>query len=257
MSSSPYYAARVRSVAHAGSRGVTVELDLCLEARPGQFVMLWLPRVDEKPLSLVDSDPVTLTVVQAGPFTARLQSLQVGERVYVRGPLGSGFSLRAERPLLVAGGAGAAPLVFLARRLREAGRPVTVALGARTAAELLLAERFERLGARVLVSTDDGSQGDRGLVVDLADRLLASGAYDYVYACGPARLLDRVEMLCAMYGVPGQVSREAYMRCAAGLCGSCACGNGRLVCRDGPVFPVSASAGLRMALALARETQTR
>jgi len=228
----------VRQAEAAGARGITLALDLRLAAQPGQFVMLWLPRMDEKPFSLADGDPVTLTIVSAGPCTARLQHLRVGDPVYLRGPLGHGFSLAAERPLLVAGGAGAAPLAFLTRRLREAGRPVTVALGARTADDLLLAERLAGLGARVLVSTDDGTAGTHGLVTELAARLLASNAHDHVYACGPAPMLDGVAALCHEYGVPGEVSREAHMRCGTGICGSCDRGDGLLVCRDGPVFPL-------------------
>jgi len=238
MAERTYAAARVRRIESAGSHGVTVELDLRLDAQPGQFVMLWLPRVDEKPFSLVDADPVTLTVVQVGPFTERLQRLRVGDTLHLRGPLGRGYSLGGERPLLVGGGSGAASLAFLARRLAEAGRPVTVALGARTAAEVLLAGRFRERGAHVLVSTDDGSAGEHGLVTDLAQRLLACGGYDHVYACGPAPMLERVEELCRSYGVPGEVSHEAYMRCGTGICGSCDRGDGLLVCRDGPVFRV-------------------
>lgn len=238
MAPSSHLAATATRVSPAGSRGVTIELDLRLEARPGQFVMLWLPRVDEKPLSLVDSSPVTLTVVRVGPFTERMQQVRAGDKLYLRGPFGSGFSLCGERPLLIGGGCGAAPLAFLARRLCEAGRPVTVALGARTEGELLLRERFARLGAGLLVSTEDGSAGERGLVTEVAARRLAAGEHDRVYACGPAPMLERVAGLCRQHGVPGEQSWEAYMRCGIGVCGSCDRGDGLLVCRDGPVFPV-------------------
>lgn len=238
MAEGAYLAARVDRVRRAGAHGVTLELDLRLAADPGQFVMVWLPRVDEKPFSLVDGDPVALTIVQVGPFTARLQGVRAGDTLFLRGPLGKGYSLAGERPLLVGGGSGVASLAFLARRLAEAGRPVTVAVGARTASDLLLVDRLAAAGARVLVSTDDGSAGERGLVTALAERLLAAGQHDYVYACGPAPMLGRVEELCRLWGVPGEVSREAYMRCGSGLCGSCDRGDGQLVCRDGPVFRI-------------------
>lgn len=238
MAEHSHLAAQVRRVEPAGDRAITVELDLLLGARPGQFVMVWLPRVDEKPFSLVDDGPATLTVVRVGPFTERLQRLQAGDTLFLRGPLGNGYSLAGVRPLLVGGGSGVASLAFLARRLAESGRAPTVALGARTAAEVLLAERFRRLGCRVFVSTDDGSAGERGLVTEVAGRLLAAGAHDHVYACGPAAMLERVEALCRTHGLPGEVSREAYMRCGTGICGSCDCGAGLLVCHDGPVFRV-------------------
>ncbi len=238
MVSDRHLAARVRQVIPASAHSVAIELDLQLVAQPGQFVMAWLPRVDEKPFSLTDSDPVTLAVVEVGPFTARMQRLQPGDALYLRGPFGRGFSLAGERPLLVGGGSGAAALAFLARRLREAGRPATAILGARTASELLLADRFTALGAGLLLCTDDGSAGERGLVTDALARLLGRGAHDRVYACGPAPMLERVAELCRACGVPGEVSREAYMRCGLGICGSCDCGGGQLVCRDGPVFAI-------------------
>ncbi|MDI7275263.1 MAG: dihydroorotate dehydrogenase electron transfer subunit [Anaerolineae bacterium] len=241
MSPSPYLAGRVARVEPAGARAITVVSDLRLTAHPGQFVMLWLPRVDEKPFSLVDDDPVTLTIVEVGPFTRRLQGLQAGQPLFLRGPLGNGFSLAGERPLLVAGGSGAAALAFLARRLCEAGREVTVALGARTASELLLAGRYRAIGARLLVSTEDGSEGERGLVTALAERFIAEEPHDRVYACGPAPMLERVAAMCHAAGVPGELSHEAYMRCGIGVCGSCDRGDGLLVCRDGPVFPVPGS----------------
>lgn len=237
MGSRLHWSGRILRVAAAGSHGVTLELDLKLGARPGQFVMAWLPRVDEKPFSLVSDDPVTLTVVRVGPFSERIQHMGPGEVLYLRGPLGNGFSLAGERPLLIAGGCGAAPLAFLARRLGAEGRRVTVALGARTARELLLSERFERAGARLAVCTDDGTAGCRGLVTDLAARLLEDGRHDFVYACGPRPMLERVAELCRRQQVPGELSWEAYMRCGIGVCGSCDRGDGRLVCRDGPVFP--------------------
>lgn len=238
MPASTHTCTRVRSSAPAGVRGVRLELDLTFQARPGQFVMLWLPGVDEKPFSLVDADPVTLAVVRVGPFTERMQHVRAGEELYLRGPLGHGFSLCGERPLLVAGGCGAAPLAFLAKQLRLAGRPFTVALGARAADDLLLEERFVGAGADLLVTTDDGSRGERGLVTEIAERRLASGEHDMVYACGPGPMLDHVASLCKTYGVPGELSWEAYMRCGIGVCGSCDRGDGLLVCRDGPVFAV-------------------
>jgi len=237
MAHDPYLALRVHNATPAGARGITLELDGRLEAQPGQFVMAWLPRVNEKPFSLVDDDPITLTIVQVGPFTERVQRLRAGDEFYLRGPLGHGFSLTGERPLLVGGGCGAAPLAFLAKRLAAARRPATVALGARTASELLLAERFARWGAEVHISTDDGSAGERGLVTALAVQLLSTGRHDRIYACGPRPMLDGVSMFCRERAVPGELSWEAYMRCGIGVCGSCDRGDGLLVCKDGPVFP--------------------
>lgn len=90
-------------------------LDGSLDAGPGQFVMAWLPGIDEKPFSLMAADPVTLAVAGVGPFTHALEQRKVGDSLWVRGPFGRGFTPRGERLLLAAGGYGAAPLAYLAQ----------------------------------------------------------------------------------------------------------------------------------------------
>jgi dihydroorotate dehydrogenase electron transfer subunit len=205
--------------------------------------MAWLPGLDEKPFSLVRADPVTLTIARVGPFTGAVFSLGIGDRLWLRGPLGQPFTLppqqsptaNSQRPiLLVAGGYGVAPLHFLARCARGAGWQVSVVVGARTAADVIFAGRFAALDARVVVTTDDGSLGEQSLATDAADRLLAEVDHQAIYACGPEPMLDAVEILARAYQVPAQLSYERYMRCGFGVCGSCS-QEGWLVCRDGPV----------------------
>ena len=215
----------------------TFVLDGRLPAEPGQFVMVWLPGLDEKPFSLVDDDPVTLAVARVGAFTEAVHGLGPGDCLWVRGPLGRGFSRQEGRLLLVGGGYGVAPLLFLARRAREAGQEVWVALGAARSAELLFPGRFRALGCRVEVATEDGSAGHRGLASEVAEALLAEGAFAGLAACGPNGLLEAAAELGRRWDVPTEVSREAYMRCGIGVCGSCA-HEGRLVCKEGPVFRV-------------------
>ena len=125
--------------------------------------MAWLPRFDEKPFSLVDDDPVTITVAAVGPFTTLLHRLGPGDRVWLRGPFGQGFRGEGGRWLGVGGGYGVAPLSFLARRARVQGRTMTVIIGARTAADVLFADRLRTEGAEVWVTTEDGSRGRVGL----------------------------------------------------------------------------------------------
>jgi len=230
-------ASRIVALHQETPRVRTLVLDRRLPAQPGQFVMVWLPGLDEKPFSLVDDDPVTLAVARVGAFTEAMHRLEPGDRVWLRGPLGHGFSQNAGRLLLVGGGYGVAPLLFLARRAREAGQEVWVALGAAKASELLFAGRFRALGCRVEVATEDGSVGRQGVVSELADSLLAEGGTSGLAACGPGPLLDAVAELGRRWDVPTEVSREAYMRCGIGVCGSCA-HEGRLVCKEGPVFAV-------------------
>lgn len=211
-------------------------LDGRLNAQPGQFVMVWLPGVDEKPFSLVSDDPVTLVVANVGPFSNELHQLQVGDRLWIRGPLGRGFQLSGERILLVGGGYGVAPLAFLADRAGGARRKVAV-IGAGTSADLFFQDRFAEAGFEVVQVTEDCSAGEGGLCTDAAERLLREESFDAMYACGPEGMLQRIAELCVELGMRGQISKEAYMRCGLGVCGSCA-RDGLLVCRDGPVFSV-------------------
>ena len=229
--------ARIAHVQDENTKTRTLVFDLRLEAGPGQFIMGWLPGVDEKPFSLVRAEPVTLTIARVGPFTESVFALAPGDRFWIRGPLGRSFTLPTEpdcRILLLAGGYGVAPLHFLAERARAAGLAVHVVIGARTAADVIFVDRFASLGAEVAVTTDDGSLGQRGLVTDAAERLLARGNFAALYACGPEPMLEAVETLARACSLPTQLSYEHYMRCGLGVCGSCA-RQGWLVCRDGPV----------------------
>lgn len=233
---------RILSVQTENSRTKTFVFDAQREtgsagycAAPGQFLMAWLPRFDEKPFSLVDDDPLTITVAAVGPFTALFHRLQAGDKVWLRGPFGRGFQTEGNRLLLVGGGYGVAPLSFLARRAVAAGQPVTVVIGAGTAEELLFVQRLERQGAEVRVTTEDGSRGAQGLVTAEVEPLLAAGLFNALYACGPHGMLEALARLSGRYQVPAQLSWEAYMRCGLGLCGSCE-KDGRILCLDGPVI---------------------
>ncbi|MGA2615379.1 MAG: dihydroorotate dehydrogenase electron transfer subunit [Spirochaetia bacterium] len=230
---------RIREKITENQKTVSLVLDGSLECQPGQFAMLWMPGIDEKPFSISGNDPLMFTVSRVGPFSEALHALQPGHTLWVRGPFGNGFSLTPGCTLLVGGGYGAAPLAFLAGALRAADRKVQVeaALGARTAEDLLFVRRFSALGVPVHAATDDGSAGAAGLVTDSARPLVASGRFSRVRACGPEPMLEAVAALCRSTGVAAELSYEAYMRCGVGLCGACEHA-GRLVCMDGPVFTV-------------------
>lgn len=242
--------ARIVQIVDESPRVRTLVFDLSMAADPGQFVMAWLPGVDEKPFSLMRAQPVTLTIARVGPFSSAVHRLGVGDRLWLRGPLGQPFILppietsqtpavgaRDEALLLVAGGYGAAPLHFLAERARAQGWEVWVVIGAQTAADVVLADRFAALGAQVRIATEDGSRGEQGLATDAVERLLDSTRFRMVYACGPEPMLEAVEGLAQRYRLPAQLSYERYMRCGFGVCGSCS-RDGWLVCRDGPVRQV-------------------
>jgi dihydroorotate dehydrogenase electron transfer subunit len=235
---------RVQSIHQENYRTKTLVLDGRLDAYPGQFVMAWLPRFDEKPFSLVNSDPITLMVTAVGPFSNLLHERCLGDPIWLRGPFGQGFrpSPVQSNLALVGGGYGVAPLLWLARSTPNAN--VTAYIGARTAADLLYADRFEALAherraqagpVSVVLATEDGTAGQRGLITEALQSSLLAGAVDGIFACGPHGLLHALQSLAAPLGVPCQLSWEAYMRCGIGICGACE-HEGKVLCLDGPVL---------------------
>lgn len=222
-------------------RKFVFEDEKCGEARPGQFLMLWVPRVDEIPLSILDVESknrVSFAVKNVGEASGALHCKRPGDIVGVRGPFGNHFKVGGRRLLMVGGGTGVAPLLFLARRFVPEEAAVTFVLGARTKDELLFSNELSRLKKRrfnVVYSTEDGSCGVTGLCTQPVEELLLEGGFDAVYACGPEKMILKVLALADIHKVPFQASLERLMRCAVGVCGSCAFG-GYTVCRDGPVF---------------------
>ena len=231
--------ARITERIVENAKTVSIVLDMAMRACPGQFAMLWLPGVDEKPFSISGADPLQFTIARVGPFSDFLHSLGVGDSLWVRGPFGRGYSSGTGRTLLVGGGYGAAPLHFLGRTILETGAAgIEAALGARVSADLLFVTRFQALGAAVHLATEDGSAGTRGRVTDVVAPLVESGRFARLCACGPEAMLESLAALCRASGVPAELSYEAYMRCGIGMCGSCE-HDARLVCMDGPVFAVA------------------
>lgn len=214
----------------------TVRMDGRLDAIPGQFVMVWVPGVDEFPMSVsYIGEQFGVTYKVLGEGTKALASLAPGESIGIRGPYGRGFTVRGKRILAVAGGTGMACLSPLIERARADGVSVDVALGARTRREILMRERCAKAGAQIHVTTDDGSEGVKGFATDGARHLLDKGGYDGLYTCGPERMIVGVLEASKAFDVPLQASLERHMKCGIGVCDSCAI-DGRHVCIDGPVF---------------------
>jgi dihydroorotate dehydrogenase electron transfer subunit len=214
----------------------------CARAKPGQFLMLWIPSVDEIPLSILDAKEngtVSVAVKKVGEATGAFHNKRVGELVGVRGPFGNCFTLKGGRMLMVSGGTGTAPILFLAERLAPKIAKLVFVTGAKTREELLFMNKSKRtLGGektQLIATTEDGSYGIRGLVTKPLERLLERERFDMIYTCGPEQMMRKVFDLAEKYGVALEASLERLMRCAIGLCGSCVIGRYR-VCREGPVF---------------------
>lgn len=214
------------------------------QVEPGQFVHIKQPASGESLLrhpfgvAAVDKTKGTIDIIYrvVGEFTRMLQALPPSSRLSVLGPLGHGFDLSAERALLVGGGTGLAPLLFLASSLGPG--KVDVLMGGRTKSELFWQDLYRPFVQHNFITTDDGSLGTRGTVMALLPSLLAQG-YDRVYTCGPSPMMKAVVHACEACNTECQVSLERYMACGMGACLSCTC-QGRdkrlKVCTDGPVF---------------------
>lgn len=239
---------RIKEIKQETEMVRTFTFDGSLGAKPGQFVMLWLPGVDEKPFSVAydDGAETKVTFFAVGPMTEELAKCQVGDLVGMRGPFGTFYEWEAGQHIaLVAGGYGAAPMFFVASETVKHGCTLEVIVGARSKEHLLYLEELESLSHVALhVCTDDGSQGFKGYNVQYLEKMFEvtqdestdDPAIDQVFACGPEMMLKSCSDLCAKYKVPSQLSLERYMKCGFGICGNCTVDPlGIRLCTDGPV----------------------
>lgn len=214
----------------------TIRFKETLAATPAQFVMVWVPGVDEFPMSAsFTGHGFGITYQILGEGTKALSSKTVGDRIGIRGPYGNGFVFQGNRLLIVGGGAGMAALGPFVEEAVAKGAAVDVVIGARTAEEILFEKRSMMAGGRIHVSTDDGTKGLKGLATELASALISRERYDGIYACGPERMIVGLLSMATEKGIPIQASLERLMKCGIGLCDSCAL-DGKHVCKDGPVF---------------------
>ena len=231
-------------------------------ALPGQFVMIKAGRGRDpllrRPFSVFevlrgdDGAPIGISLLnkRIGISTGLVYAAEPGERVDCLGPLGRPFTV-VEPPTeawMVAGGVGLAPFAALAEALRGRGVASVLFYGARSAAELFYLNLFRDLGVELVLTTEDGSLGERGRIVAPFERRLSSRPADrplMVYACGPEGMLAATAKTAARYGRPSQVSVERIMGCGLGGCYSCVvpmrADAGRFhhvrSCISGPVLP--------------------
>jgi len=213
----------------------------CAKAQPGQFLMLWIPTIDEIPLSIMNTEDnsVAVTVKNVGAAPRHLHTMKQGDIIGVRGPFGNHFTQHSGNVLLIAGGTGIAPLLYLAKQLAVKAKRLSFIMGAKTRNELLFLNQLEPLCTeQPTATTEDGTYGLKCLATQPLEQLLAekgTAKIDMVYACGPERMTRQVFNLTEKHGVQMEASLERLMRCGIGICGSCMIGKYR-VCKDGPVF---------------------
>ncbi len=232
---------RIAAVKKETDMVTTITFPVSLGAKPGQFVMAWLPGNGEIPMSVANDDGKNLriTFFAVGDTTREMAKLKKGDLLGLRGPFGTSYEWKeGEHLILVAGGYGAAPMYFCAVEASKNGCSLDVIIGARSKEHLLYAEEFRKLPkTTVHLATDDGSEGRKGYNVEVLKELLEKGmAPDQVFACGPERMLLAVSDLTAQKKIPSQLSLERYMKCGYGLCGNCTVDPlGIRLCVEGPV----------------------
>ena len=206
------------------------------DIRAGQFVNIKLDGLYlRRPISVCDLDGDTLTIIYkiVGEGTEKMSKLTAGKLDVLTG-LGNGYDLTVsgKRPVLIGGGVGVPPMYLLAKKLIMDGFDTTVILGFNTKSEIFYEEEFKKLGAKVIVTTVDGSYGQKGFVTDALKNI----DYTYFYTCGPEPML---KALFKATTTEGQLSFEERMGCGFGACMGCSCktiyGNKR-ICKEGPVL---------------------
>ncbi|MBO7543591.1 dihydroorotate dehydrogenase electron transfer subunit [bacterium] len=218
---------------------------LAAQSRPGQFAELATSGATllRKPISIAmaDKEKGTLTFVfrMIGKGTEYLGSLEPSSELDIIGPLGNGFDTDCESALLIGGGVGTPPLLYLASQLKKEGKKVSVVLGARDKGDLLLLDEFSKLGIEPTVATDNGSKGVKGTVVTALEEKAAWDTDTKLYACGPLPMLKALAVFAEQKGLVLEVCMEAYMGCGMGVCVGCTVPTAegmKRVCKEGPVF---------------------
>ena len=243
---------RVRSVERIHERYVLIKLtddNPLPEMQPGQFVEI---RVDDSPstflrrpisINFVDREQneLWLLVAVVGDGTRRMSALKAGDTLNCLLPLGHGFTMptaKDDRFLLVGGGVGVAPMLYMGAEMQKLGIEPTFLLGARSAKDLLLIDIFKRYG-RVCVTTEDGSEGEKGFVTNHS--ILQKEHFTRIATCGPTPMMKAVAAFARKADVECEVSLENLMACGLGACLCCVekTTEGNLcVCKEGPVFNI-------------------
>lgn len=244
---------RVRKYQWLNDSSYVLELetdDEIPQIRPGNFAELEIPNSGEvflrRPLSILDVNypdkTLSFYVKVIGKGTKKLGNLAVGEKVNIIYPLGNTFdSNNTSNALIVGGGSGIAPFILLARQLHQEGIKTTFLFGARTAGEIVMQDAFSMFGD-VLLTTEDGSMGEKGLVTAHSIFKKDVFHFDKIYTCGPDPMMKAVAYIAARKQVPCEVSLENMMACGFGACLCCVTetrqGN-KCVCTEGPVFNIN------------------
>lgn len=194
---------------------------------PGQFIMAWVPGVNQIPLSFSSvRNPKSITVKIYGEASAKLANLKPGEKIFYEGPYGNGFNIVKGKKLVIGAGSGIAPLIPLL------DSDTTGIISGKSSGDIILSSKFNPRTLKIV--TDDGSAGEKGFATEALKKMNIDD-FEMIYVCGPEIMLKSVFDYVKNKGVNCQFSLERSMKCGIGICDSCSI-NGYQVCRDGPVF---------------------
>lgn len=214
----------------------TLKFNYLGNAIPGQFVMIWIPGIDEIPMSLsyISEKTKGITFRVVGEATQKLYEKKVGDKIGIRGPFGNGFKIHGKKILFVGGGTGIAMLAPAIQHAKQKNIHTTVVLGVKSKDELFFEKTIKKHCDKLFITTDDGTCGEKGFCTDIVKKLLQKQKFDNIYTCGPELMMKNLIQITGKTQV--QASLERYMKCAAGICGQCCIGEGLRVCKDGPIF---------------------
>ncbi len=219
--------------------------------QPGQFLMIWVPGVDEIPMSISnynDNGATEITVKNIGECTNALHDLKVGDYIGIRGPFGTCFPIfqdKTKKIFIVGGGIGMSPLRFLSSEYQKLEMKVIIIEGAKSATQLMFQKELNEMQqspSENIYCTDDGSFGAKAFataefetyIKNYTDKDLKKVV---VYTCGPEIMMVKLLQICLERKIDMYASLERIMRCGCGLCGLCGLDPlGLLVCKDGPIF---------------------
>jgi dihydroorotate dehydrogenase electron transfer subunit len=213
-------------------------------AKPGQFLMVWIPGIEEVPMSVMvydKKDCAAVTIRKLGFGSTALFNKKIGDILGVRGPYGNQFeiNIHTRKVLLVGGGTGLVPLLRLTTVMNKAKIDTTMIIGARSEEEVIFEKQardfLSKTKHEVVVTTEDGSYGVKGYATDAMSKIVNKQKFDMVYTCGPELMMKKVFDIASANSLPIQASLERYMKCGIGICASCCIGD-QLVCKDGTVF---------------------
>ncbi|MCL2155856.1 MAG: dihydroorotate dehydrogenase electron transfer subunit [Leptospirales bacterium] len=211
---------------------------------PGQFINIKASHNTDpllrRPISIFDAEGNTISIVVRviGKGTELISRMEPGD-IDIIGPLGKGFTIEKNKNvLLIGGGVGNAPLYYLMKILKQEGTKITYIYSVRNKDFIFEKNKYQALADDFIITTDDGSEGIKGIAIYVSKDKISSKNYDRIYCCGPDPMMEKVVQI-ADISTPVEISVENYFGCGVGICVGCTIDTiegYKRACIDGPVF---------------------